>query len=67
MMTNKWVQAAYIGGIAFGMWLGGWVALIHPMAPLIVPIPIGFISIGITALARGTDGWGGPYKGPNKS
>ena len=57
MMANKWVQGACIGGTAFGIWIGGVVALIHPLATLFVPIPIGLVGLWITANARGTDGW----------
>jgi hypothetical protein len=63
MMTNKWVQAALCLGVAVGIWLGGWIALLHPLASLILPVPIGLISLWISAKTRGTDGWGGPYNG----
>lgn len=64
MMKNKWVQAACLGGVAVGIWVGGWVALLHPMANFIVPIPVGLASLWVTANARGTNGWGGPYDAP---
>lgn len=56
MMKNKWVQAALLLGAAVGIWLGGWIALLNPLAPLLIPVPIGLMSLWITAKARGTDG-----------
>lgn len=68
MMRNKWVQASIIFGLAVGIWIGGWIALIWPMQPfhLIIPIPIGFWAMWIGSNARGTYGWKRPCKGPKK-
>jgi hypothetical protein len=63
MMANKWVQAALLLGVAVGVWIGGWLPLIHPALHLVVPITIGFLAMWVGANARGTDGWGGPYRG----
>ena len=69
MMGNKWVQASLIFGLAVGMWIGGWIAIIWPTVPvfLVAPAFVGVFAIYIGAMARGTDGWGGPYYGPNDS
>lgn len=66
MMTNKWVQAAILFGVALGIWVGGWLPLIWPGVPihLFIPIPVGLLSMWIGGNARGTDGWGGPWHGP---
>lgn len=57
MMGNKWVQAALWLGIAAGIWVGGWLSLVNPYLHLIVPVPVGMVSLWIGARARGTDGF----------
>lgn len=64
MMGNKWVQAAMLLGVAAGIWVGGWLSLLNPLACLVAPVPVGLLAMWIGANARGTDGWGGPWNGP---
>lgn len=63
MIGNKWVQSSTVFGIGVGIWLGGWMAMISPVAFLSMPIPTLIVAAGILDKARGTDGWGGPYNG----
>lgn len=65
MMGNKWMQAGILFGVAMGIWLGGWLVLIHPAIHLVIGPIIGIGAMWIGANARGTDGWGGPWNGPN--
>ena len=74
MMSNKWVQAVLCGGIGFGLIIGSAGSAISA-APVPSPafIPLALIGIALmfvglwkTGSARGTDGWGGPYRGPKE-
>lgn len=64
MMGNKWVQAGLTLGAAVGLFVGAFLSAAHPLAPLVCAILIGFVSMWIGSSARGTDGWGGPFHGP---
>lgn len=66
MMANKWVQAGLTLGIAVGLFVGGPLSLIHPLAPFVCGMVIGLLSMWVGGNARGTDGWGGPYHGPDQ-
>lgn len=66
MMANKWIQAVLCGGFGLGLIVGAFAAATSS-APIIVMV-VGFlfmvVSLWKTANCRGTDGWGGPYHGP---
>lgn len=66
MMTNKWVQAALCSGFGVGL-IAGAVVLAATRSPaiiLILGVVFQLAGLWITANARGTDGFGGPYNGP---
>jgi hypothetical protein len=67
MMTNKWVQAALCSGFGIGLIIGA-VALAVTAWQVVLILGIAFQMVGlwITANARGTDGFGGPYNGPRQ-
>jgi xanthosine utilization system XapX-like protein len=64
MMTNKWVQAGLTLGMSIGLFVGAFLSMAHPLAPIVCSVLVGLLSIWIGGNARGTDGWGGPYRGP---
>lgn len=64
MMTNKWVQAAILFGMAIGLLIGGLLPLIHYVLPVLGAFVTGLGSMWIVSFAKGTDGWDGPYHGP---
>lgn len=66
MMRNKWVQGAILLGVAVGIWIGGWLPLIHPALHIVASPVIGMGALWICANARGTDGFGGPWNGPKE-
>jgi hypothetical protein len=67
MMTNKWVQAAILFGMAIGFLAGGLLPLIHYVLPILAAFVAGLGSMWMVSYAQGTDGWGRPWSGPKKT
>ena len=67
MMGNKWFQAALIYGFGFGMIIGATALMITgTLTPFLLGFVVMMAGMWKTANCRGTDGWGGPWRGPKK-
>ena len=65
MMANKWFQAALIYGFGFGMIIGAVASVIFgPLAIFLIGFVVTMAGMWKAADCRGTDGWGGPWRGP---
>lgn len=64
MLTNKWVQAVLLFGFGLGLVIGTLVSMFAPLVVLFGGFVCGVAATWLAGSARGTDGWGGPYRGP---
>jgi predicted ABC-type sugar transport system permease subunit len=64
MLTNKWVQAVLLFGLGLGLIIGTLVSILAPMVVVLGGVVSVVAAAWIVGSARGTDGWGGPYRGP---
>lgn len=64
MMSNKWMQTGIFFGVALGMFVGAFLSVISPLVPFGIAYVFMFLCMWWAGDSRGTDGWGGPWIGP---